>query len=116
MKPTALFIITGDPRASPRPAEAVRIAAGIGAWQRIDVTIYLRARAVLVLSEFPEELVDADNFDRYLPIVKEWGRQVYVQRGAPELAEIGLAAVAYREISDSELARLTARQDYIMRF
>ena len=47
MKPRLLLIVTTDPRISPRPAEAVRIAAGVGAWQKIDVTLYLRDAAVL---------------------------------------------------------------------
>ena len=40
MKPRVLFIVTGDPRTSPRPAEAVRIAAGVVAWKRADIAVY----------------------------------------------------------------------------
>ena len=41
MKPKLLLLVTSDPRTSARPAEAVRIAAGIGAWKKADVTLYL---------------------------------------------------------------------------
>ena len=58
MKRQALFIIGGDPRISARPAEAIRIAAGIGTWKKISVRIYLEGAAVLALSEFPDDLVD----------------------------------------------------------
>jgi hypothetical protein len=49
MKPSALFIIRGDPRVSHRPAEAIRIAAGVGTWKKTDITVYLHGPAVLAL-------------------------------------------------------------------
>ena len=65
MNPGALFVIDTDPRSSGRPAEAVRIAAGVGVWKRIDVAVYLRDAAILILGENTDELVDQDNFTRY---------------------------------------------------
>ena len=94
MNPGVLFVITADPRTGPRPAEAVRIAAGVGAWKKLAVTVYLRDAAVLALSEFPDELKDGDNFRRYLPLVTESGGLVCAQRGAPLLREIGQAQVS----------------------
>jgi hypothetical protein len=44
MKKT-LLIITSDPRQSPRPAEALRVAAGLGAWGRLTVSILLVGEA-----------------------------------------------------------------------
>jgi hypothetical protein len=116
MKPALLFVITGDPRISARPAEAVRIAAGVGTWKKAEITIYLRAAAVLALSEFPDELIDEDNFTRYLPIVAEWGRPVYVQHGAPLLGEIGEARLAFEEIDDARLGALAAASQFVLRF
>lgn len=116
MKPTALFIITSDPRKDGRTAEAIRIAAGVGTWKKVDVTVYLRDAAVLALSEYPDELVDEDHFTRYFPIVGEFGRPIYVQRGAALLAEVGQATLPYEEISDNQLAELCARQLYVLRF
>ena len=116
MNPGVLVIITADPRTSPRPAEAVRIAAGLGAWQRVVVTLYLRAAAVLVLSEHPDELVDGDLFRRYLPLVPECGGEVCAQRGAPLLKDVGEAPVPFREINDDDLAGLASENDYLIRF
>lgn len=116
MNPAVLFIVTGDPRTSPRPAEAIRIAAGVGTWKKADITVYLRGPAVLALSEFPDELIDEDNFIRYLPILSEFGRPVCVERGAPLLAELGEAPVPFEEINDSQLAVLAARSNYVVRF
>ena len=116
MNPSVLFIITGDPRQSPRPAEAIRIAAGIGAWKKADITLYLRDAAVLALGEFTDELVDEDNFNRYLPIIGEFGRPVYVARGTDLLAELGEATLPFEEINNEQLAVLAARSNYVLRF
>jgi sulfur relay (sulfurtransferase) DsrF/TusC family protein len=116
MNPSILFIITSDPRKSPRPAEAIRIAAGVGTWKKANVSVYLRDAAVLALSEFADEFVDEDNYTRYCPIIGEFGRPVYVQRGAPLLAELGEPSLRFQEISDDELASLAAQHRYTARF
>jgi sulfur relay (sulfurtransferase) DsrF/TusC family protein len=116
MKPTALFIVTGDPRTSAKTAEAIRIAAGVGTWKKADITVYLRGAAVLALSEFADEFIDEDNFTRYFPIVGEFGRPIYVQRGAPLLSEIGEAPLKFEEIDDAQLAQLASESRYVLRF
>jgi len=116
VNPSILFIITSDPRQSPRPAEAIRIAAGVGTWKKADVSVYLRDAAVLALSEFADEFVDEDNYNRYFPIIGEFGRPIYVQRDAALLAEIGEPSLRFQEISDAELASLAARHKYTARF
>ena len=114
--PNVLFIVSGDPRTSPRPAEAIRIAAGVGAWKKANITLYLRDAAVLALSEFADEFIDEDNYTRYLPIVGEFGRPIYAQKNAAELSEIGESALEFKEISDTELAELAAKNTYVVRF
>lgn len=116
MKPSALFLITGDPRTSAKPAEAVRIAAGVGTWKKADITVYLRGPAVLALSEFVDEFIDEDNYSRYLPIVGEFGRPIYVQKDASFLAEIGESLLQFEEITDTQLAQMAAKSDYVLRF
>jgi hypothetical protein len=113
---SALFIIDTDPRTSGRPAEAVRIAAGVAVWKKIQVTLYLRAAAVLVLGENADDLVDGENYTRYLPILGESGRPIYVQKGAPALSELGQSALTFQEITDVELARLAAERSNVLRF
>ena len=56
--PKTLVVIETDPRSSARPAEGIRIAAGIGAWKKTDVTLLLRGPAAYSLQEFADELVD----------------------------------------------------------
>ena len=116
MKPRVLFLVTSDPRVSPRPAEAVRIAAGVGAWGKVDVSVHLRDAAVLALGEFASELVDGDHFERYLPLVAESGRSISVQRDAPLLPELGQPAIRFDSIDESQLAALAATSQSVVRF
>ncbi|HEX3718216.1 MAG TPA: hypothetical protein VH595_09620 [Verrucomicrobiae bacterium] len=116
MNTTALFIIDTDPRASGRPAEAVRIAAGIAVWKKIDVALYLRAAAILILAEFTDDLVDEENYTRYLPILGEFPRPIYVQKGASTLSQLGQSVLLFQEISDAELALMAAKNSCILRF
>lgn len=116
MKRTILFVVGSDPRASARPAEAVRIAAGVGAWKTVDVILYLHGPAVLALSDSPEEWFDADHFLDYFPVVREFGRPVYVQKGNPFLNALGQPTCPAQELSEDELAGLTAKCDYLARF
>ena len=116
MNPSALVIITGDPRASAKPAEAIRIAAGVGTWKKADIRVYLRGPAVLALSEYVDEFVDEDNFSRYFPIVGEFGRPVYVQKNAPLLGKIGESPLRFQEIDDAQLAKLAADSNYVLHF
>jgi len=113
MKPRVLFIVTGDPRTSPRPAEAVRIAAGVGAWKRADIAVYLREEAVLALGESSGGLMEEEDYARYWPILAE--SPIYVQKNAAALRELGRAAAPFREISDGQLAELAAAQTYVIR-
>jgi hypothetical protein len=111
-----LFIVNSDPRVSARPAEAIRIAAGVGAWKKVEVTLALCESAVLALSEFPDEFIDEDNFLRYLPIIGEFGRPVYVETGAPLLKDLGEAPVKYERITVAQLAALASASDCVLRF
>src|SRR3989442_14212090 len=95
MLPGILFIINSDPRTSPRPAEAVRIAAGVSAWRKVAVTVYLSGAAVLALSEFPDDLAEGENFGRYLPLLKESGGAICAQRGAAALHDIRYRPVSF---------------------
>ncbi len=116
MKPKVLFIISDDPRRSARPAEAIRIAAGVGTWRKVEIAVYLRDAAVLALSEYADEFIDEDNYTRYFPIIGEWGGPIYVQQGALLLRDLGDSALKYQEISDEQLARIAAESEYVVNF
>ena len=90
MRARILFIITADPRTSPRPAEAVRTAAGIAAWQQVEVSVYFRGPAALALGEDAEFLADGDQFLHCLPILREAGARLLSgdDSDAPALAAL----------------------------
>ena len=92
------------------------MAAGIGAWGKVDVSLHLRDAAVLALGEFAGELVDGDHFERYLPLVAESGRSISVQRDAPLLRELGPAAIHFDPMDESQLAALAASSRSVVRF
>ena len=116
MKPRALFLVTSDPRTSGRPAEAARIAAGVAAWQKVEVALYLRGAAVLAIGEFADELIDGDNFRQYLPVLADSGGKIYVQHTAPWLAGSDHATANTQSLDDAGLAHLAATSDYVLRF
>jgi hypothetical protein len=116
MKSRILIVITSDPRTSARPAEAVRIAAGVAVLEKVAVTVYLRGEAVRVVAESRDALMDEDNFTRYLPLLADKGRGIYTQEGAGNGWSGGEPIVATEEISDDALASLAARQNAVLHF
>jgi hypothetical protein len=114
--PKTLVIIETDPRTSARPAEGIRIAAGIGAWKKTDVTLLLRGpTAAYGLQEFADELVDEDNFTRYLPIVAEAPRPIYVEDTFTDLAALEGSPWKYEIIPAAKTAGLIRTHDYLIR-
>jgi hypothetical protein len=73
-----LFIISSDPRVSHRPAEAIRIAVGTGAWARAEVNVCLTGAATLMLNEGEEALKDADQFSAFC--AKLEGRSTFCEK------------------------------------
>lgn len=115
-QPKLLFVLTSDPRKTARPAEAIRAAAGLGAWKKTEITVYLRGPAILALGEWVDELRDEDNYTRYLPLLADSGRPIYVQTDAPEIAELGEATQSFTPITDEQLAEMAAAATSVLRF
>lgn len=113
--PRTLVLVETDPRTSPRPAEGIRIAAGIGAWKKTDVTLLLRGPAGYSLQEYADELVDEDNFVRYLPIVAEAPRPIYLEDSFHDLPALEGSAFRYEVVSAAKTAELIRSHDYLIR-
>ena len=114
--PTTLVIVETDPRKSPRPAEAIRIAAGIGAWKKTDVTLLLRGPvAGYSLQEYADELVDEDNFTRYLPIVVEGSHPIYLEDTFTDLPALEHSPWKYEVIPAAKAAELIRTHEYLIR-
>lgn len=113
--PKTLVIIETDPRTSARPAEGIRIAAGIGVWKKTEVTLLLRGPAGYSLQEYADELIDEDNFVRYLPIVAEGPRPIYVEDSFDGFKALDGSAFSYEKISRAQVAELIRANDYLIR-
>jgi sulfur relay (sulfurtransferase) complex TusBCD TusD component (DsrE family) len=116
MKRTVLILISGDPHTSARPAEAVRIAAGLSTHGRLEVTVCLRGAAVRLLEDDTMHLMDGEYCSRYLPMLRESGREILVVAAGDELATIQHATIGTRSISLAELAGMIANSDRVIRF
>jgi hypothetical protein len=116
MVESALLIIRDDPRRSPRPAEAVRLAAGVAPWKKVKFTLYLHGPAVLALSSQVDLLVDEENYRRYLPLLAEHQQRICVEEGQPLLAQLEEPTIPFVPIRPDELARLAATSDTVLRF
>ncbi len=104
--PRTLVTLTEDPRASPRPAEAIRIAAGIGGWNKTEVDLLLHGPAAWILSPFADEFVDGDNYHHYLPILRDWKRPLLLAPGAEDFAELADSETAFQRVDADAVAAL----------
>lgn len=116
MKPIVFVLVTGNPHVDGRPAEAIRIAAGVATWKKADVSVYLHGPAIPSIGEWVDELVDDDTIGRYLPLVTEGNRPIYVEAGHPSLGELGETPHSFQEVSIHQLAELVRTATYTLRF
>ena len=107
-----LFIISSDPRTSHRPAEALRIAAGSGAWGQAIVNVCLSGPATRMLDENVSDLRDEDQIASSLSLLSGSGSPIYVY-GA---AEIDPPAQGTQRLDLKALAELAMRHDVVARF
>jgi hypothetical protein len=116
MKRSLLLIISGDPRHSARPAEAVRIAAGIVPWGQVRVQLCFRGAAVLALDTRSEDWQGGDAFARHLPAIAQHSKSIWVQQDSRFLPEVAEPVIGFETVSNAQLARLAAESDCVMRF
>src|ERR1051325_7073038 len=103
-----LIIVSSDPQVSPRPAEAIRIAAGVGVWKMTEMALLLCDAAVLALGDVVDGLVDDDHFTRYLPIFEEAGHGIYVVAEPPWREALRSSPHRFEEINLEQAAALAA--------
>lgn len=111
---TLLVIITSDVRRNPVGAEMVRIAAGVGAWQKIRITVYLHGPAILALDEFAEEHPDGLLFSEYLPALARHEGDIWVEAASPYLRQV-TSLNKFEELSIGELAQRASSFDLALR-
>lgn len=108
MTKDVLILIDCDPRVDRRGAEAVRVGAGVGAWKKVRINLYLRGPAILALDEFAEDYPDGLHFAEYLPAFTQHGGTIYVEAGSPFLREI-TTTLQFEEVDAAELSALLLR-------
>src|SRR6266852_6441251 len=79
---TLLVVVASDPRASHRPAEAIRLAAGVAAWRKVAVTLFFTGPAIAAVSADCDDFVDEQSYTRYLPMFLESGGAIYLDSNA----------------------------------
>ncbi|MBR90494.1 MAG: hypothetical protein CMO66_04375 [Verrucomicrobiales bacterium] len=115
-KPRLLILIDSDPRTSPRPAEALRVAGGIGVWEQVQVSVVLRHAASWAYSADAEGLKGGRMFRQFIGMVRESGGEVYLQASEETMQVIDAETLMQSNLKDSRLAELAAGADYLMRF
>jgi len=113
MKRRLLIVVSSDPRASHRPAEAVRLAAGLGAWGKIETSLLLLGPALLGADSLPDEWVDGHLFAEQLPLIPAQGGRIYFEAGNA-LRDVINPAVPLEAVSPERLAKLVREMDCSM--
>lgn len=116
MKPRVLLILTQDPRTSSRALEGIRLAAGVGTWQRLELRLYLDGPAVPVLDPEVEDLEESADYLRYLSVLGDLNPPIHIPAGATAPTVLVEPRLSLQPTSVSQLAQLAANSDYILRF
>ena len=71
------MIVTSNPRTSGRMAEAIRFTAGVSAWQKVNVTLYVGGDAVQGLLAGDDQFVDEESIVDFLPLIAEQKQELF---------------------------------------
>jgi sulfur relay (sulfurtransferase) DsrF/TusC family protein len=72
MPPSIVVVIREDPHKTHRAVEALRIALGLSTGEN-PMTVVLLGQAPWLISEDPEDIVDGEILEKYLPSFKQLG-------------------------------------------
>ena len=113
--PKIVFLIRSNPCESHRPAEAIRIAAGLGVGKN-PIKILLSSEAPRVLSSEEEDLIDIEIIEKFLPFIEEMGIPFYVEKDSPGEAALKSSPYGFRTIGPEESSELLAGGHYVLVF
>ena len=109
-----LIVIASDPRTSHRPAEAIRVTAGLAALGELSIDVCFCQAAALILHLSPTSFRDADLLAQHLPMIEQYCPNIYAESGDPYLE--GEARLPYQRIGMNELTALANRHSQVVRF
>ena len=69
-----------------------------------------------VLSPWADEFVDGENYDHYLPILRDWKRPVFLAPGGERFEEMAEATLPFEALDAAGLAALRARATHRIPF
>lgn len=109
---TLIIVVASDPRSSHRPAEAIRLAAGIAVWRKVDVTLFFTGPGVAAVSSDPDDFIDPESYTTHLPMLLEHGRPLLVDSESQPPAD----RVECTAISRQQFYANAATTTYLLRF
>ena len=115
MGPKIVFLIRSNPIDSHRPAEAVRIAAGLGIGNS-PIKIVLSGEAPHILSSDEEDLTDIEIIEKFLPLITEMDIPIYVDKGSLSNINLKNSPYKFRIIDAEEASELLAGGHYVFVF
>jgi len=112
-----LLVIQSDPEISKRPAEAVRMAAGLVSWKKLSITLCFKEKSLKALDEYADELENGDIFLQYLPMfnLEDPYAQGIIIVGDRQ-PENPNPEITYKNISVQEFGALSEKYDCLMTF
>ena len=115
MGPKIVFLIRTNPNKSHRPAEAIRIATGLGIGKN-PVKIILSGEAPRMLSSSEEDMIDTDIIEKFLPLLEEWNVPLYVDKRSLGLVNLKGSPYNYRIADTEDTSELIAGGHYVFVF
>jgi sulfur relay (sulfurtransferase) DsrF/TusC family protein len=114
MPPSVVVVIREDPQKSHRAVEALRIALGLGTGEN-PLSVILLGQAPLMISEEPEDIVDGEIMEKYLPSFKHLKIPFSVPIGTGAKFDLD-CEFNVQELSEEALRAAIASSDRILVF
>jgi len=115
-KPIILLIIGGDPRVSIRAADAIKMASEILSWKNIQLIVYLKNAAALLLHPTINNWIGHDVISKSLPLLIEHKCQFLVEQSNPFLREISGNKIPFKTVTATEFAAIASDSKFVIRF
>lgn len=109
-----LVIIASDPHESHRPAEGIRVAAGLASYGTLSVKVCFCQVAGVILSRDSSHFVDGNVIKQYLPLLAKHTTAIFAESGDPILE--GDPKIPFQRIALTELAELAKTESKVIRF
>ncbi|MFQ5508449.1 MAG: hypothetical protein ACE5FN_03835 [Leptospirillia bacterium] len=113
--PTLLTVIYADPAESGMPAEALRMAMGLGTGPR-TLQMVLMGPAAKMLMDDVDDLVDGEMIENNLDVFEEWGTVFHVERAAISAHDISDPVVEVVPVETADVARMMAAAHQVLVF